>query len=722
MTREGRAPALGTACLSAGVLGLAGALFDLSITVAFRPATLELAGGPWLAPAVLALLLAAVHLILWAAASFLTRLWTRLDRRVLAVALVPAVGAFLVGHMLHYGLGLDLWLEPLPGMTVAAVRADVLGFVRGMLALSAGVALAAGFVTHRLLARGGRPGAAVGAALAPLALAAGAGTAWAAGRAAAGAAAARAWAAGAAVATTESAGTTPGAGSAVGWQLAGPLLAALAVALWIRSGRRLRPRAVVCAFAAFAVLLAAILGGAWRASQRLTGQPEAAPRAVRRVILITVDTLRPDALSSFGGTVPTPRIDRLAADGVRFDGALSPSGWTLPAMASMLTGLSPLAHGVVSRDSSLPEALVTLPERLRAAGYRTAAIGNNVFLCMTGNVDQGFSRFDFFPKLLPGTTSVGSNLLWRVTRTDGRAPSLTDRARDWLREHRDADFFLWLHYLDPHSPYAPPADLRPAGAAPRGVGPEFTQFREARDGLFVPDPAQRAWIRGLYQGDVLLVDREIGRLLAALDELGLYDESLIVFGSDHGEELWEHDSCEHGHTLYDELLRVPLIFKLPATLAAGRRGQVVTAPVSTGSVTPTVLELCGLDPRPDREPRSYASLAATLIAGAPAPVVPLEAAGTLYFENRQAVTFDGLKYIRRASSGREELYDLRTDPGERESLVLVRGADLDRGRLLLEQLQSRGHELAEHYGVSATPGAVFDPQSVLGLKALGYVE
>ncbi|MCA9573630.1 MAG: sulfatase-like hydrolase/transferase, partial [Myxococcales bacterium] len=161
----------------------------------------------------------------------------------------------------------------------------------------------------------------------------------------------------------------------------------------------------------------------------------------------------------------------------------------------------------------------------------------------------------------------------------------------WLDAGGDAPSFLWLHYFDVHQPYTPAPRFRPAGEPPPGVGWRFDRFREVRSGHFVPDEAQRDWIARLYLAEVRQLDAELGRLLDALRARGRYDDALIVLVSDHGEELWDHGGFEHGHTVHDELLRVPLFVKLPGARHAG----VVRGPVSIEAVAPTVLALCGQD-------------------------------------------------------------------------------------------------------------------------------
>ena len=295
------------------------------------------------------------------------------------------------------------------------------------------------------------------------------------------------------------------------------------------------------------------------------------------VVLITVDTLRADrVLGDSPARVPTPAIDALAADSVVFTQARSAAPWTKPALATLLTGLSPLVHGMTNRRARLPEGAETLAERLRAAGYRTGGVGLNVHLERAFRFDQGFDDYAF-PARLDYGISLGSRVLgWLApTRFPAVFPSTTaiaEVADAWIRAHAREPFFLWMHVLDPHWPYEPPAEwLEHPEREPRRWG-EPDRVTDVQAGNTKPGAAERERVGELYAGEIRYVDHELARVLAALRELGLYERALIVLASDHGEEFWEHGRYEHGHTLYDEVLRVPLFFKLPGTGPSARLG------------------------------------------------------------------------------------------------------------------------------------------------------
>ncbi len=387
------------------------------------------------------------------------------------------------------------------------------------------------------------------------------------------------------------------------------------------------------------------VGSAIRDGSARAGTTEG--HTVPRVILVVVDSLRADALACYGSTNPTPHMDTLAADAVVFDRARAPAPWTLPSMASLMTGASPWVHRVNTAHSALPTGWSTLAEQLDDSGYRTGAIGRNRFLVDRG-FDQGFQHFDLYPRPraeMP-LAKVFPFVQKRHAARHASTEQLADRAIHWITRERHVDFFLWLHLFDPHQPYTPPADYLPDTPDTGRVGDAFDQLDEVRDGTFVPTPAEVERVRELYLAEVRFVDDQIGRLMDRLKSMGLYDDTLIVLTSDHGEELWEHGGYEHGHTLYEELLRVPLLVKVPGT--APHREP---APASLEDVTPHILHACGVTTDP------------------PAARDLHHATANLYGPPLQSVHFGPHKLIHDRDTGGHTLYDLVTDPGEVRDLA-----------------------------------------------------
>jgi arylsulfatase len=308
------------------------------------------------------------------------------------------------------------------------------------------------------------------------------------------------------------------------------------------------------------LLLAAVGAGAGCA-------PDTAPPP--NIVLIVADTLRADHLGVHGyGRDTSPTIDRFARENLWFRRAVSAAPWTSPSIASLFTALYPTAHGTLRSSvrgrvptDALSREFVTLAERLAASGYATAAITANGWVTRKRGYAQGFDVF---------------------LRADGRrAPGLSRMARRQLEQLRGQGrpFFLYLQYMDPHTPHDPPEAMldrfHPAGAARR---PPTTALGRMVD------------LIARYDADVRTLDDGIAALFASLRELGLYDDAVIAFVSDHGEQFYEHGEYGHGRKLHDEEIHVPLVLKAP-----GQSG-VVDDVVSTIDLAPTLLELAGAPP------------------------------------------------------------------------------------------------------------------------------
>jgi arylsulfatase A-like enzyme len=416
------------------------------------------------------------------------------------------------------------------------------------------------------------------------------------------------------------------------------------------------------------------------------------------ILLITIDTLRADALSCYRAQTPgTPAIDTLAGDSVVFRHARSPAPWTLPALASMMTGVSPQVHLATGLGSRVPNRLTTIAEALRRVGYRTAALVSSPLLGREVHLDQGFQEYTAFPK-------------------PADPDQLAGLASKWLRVHGKEPFFLWLHFYDPHTPYEPPAPYI-RGMPPPGMGPRLTAEEHLAIRLHQrdPSPAEREWIRQLYEAEVRWVDAAVGSLMADLKRSGLYEGTLILLLSDHGEELWEHGGVGHGHTLFEELLHVPFLVKLPGET---RRGPV-EIPVSTASLAATILDFAGR-PLPARYPAARSL--APLLRGETLPPEPLLSTGLQRIEEREAVIFGGFKLIRWLTSGRQELYDLGRDPRETADLSASSPEKTAEGGRLLDRFEAEGEQGRKILGITRPERIPPDPEALKRLRALGYVQ
>ena len=485
-----------------------------------------------------------------------------------------------------------------------------------------------------------------------------------------------------------------------------------------RVARKTRIDKVLAVFMT-AVCLAPSISWAVPSSYEKVEPPRRNAHVIKHVILVTVDTLRTDVLSAYGaGGVATPNIDQLAEDGVLFQNAISAAPWTLPAVTSIMTGLSPMVHGAVRPNSKLSDSVPTLAEYLHADGYFTTAIGNNPLLTTDFNLSQGFLEYNFFPKLFGG--SFGARLLYWLAPAlfSPSTESLTDSAVSWLDSNYEKDFLLWIHYFDPHVPYTPPPEFLPETNPPSTMGTYFIDTRRIRDGEFVPSPAEERWIEQLYEGEVRYLDKNVGDLLAALKRLDLYADSLIILTSDHGEEFWEHGGYEHGHTLYNEILQVPLIIKLPSFAAAKKK---ISTPVPTQALMPTILDLCGIEFQ-----TNHLSVGSLLPLWGQSPATleerPIISTGLLYNENQESVIFGRLKYIRSLLTNREELYDLVRDPGEETSVAARFSDEIEKARNLLREHHKIANELAERYGTMDGDQIRVDEATRQLLKSVGYIQ
>lgn len=310
------------------------------------------------------------------------------------------------------------------------------------------------------------------------------------------------------------------------------------------------------------------------------------------LVIIAADTLRPDHLACYGyGQATSPNLDRLAAEGVRFTDFQAAHIPTHPAFTTLLTGVDPLYHGILahSGDRHLRPNVPMLAQRLHSAGYVSAAVDN--MLSMQAGPTWFARGFDYFRT-------------YRYTPGTGEAAKVTDWALDLLALDRqsDAPFALFVHYFDPHTPYAPPPEFRRRFYAGDERDPANTSLRrvvEADDPL-TPLLLGDLWTSGVtdldyviaqYDGEIAFLDRQVGRLLDTLDAPALREQTLVVVLSDHGEAFGEGGLSFDHHTLHDAVTRCALLMRLPGVLPTG---TVITGLASSMDVAPTILDLLGL--------------------------------------------------------------------------------------------------------------------------------
>jgi arylsulfatase A-like enzyme len=462
--------------------------------------------------------------------------------------------------------------------------------------------------------------------------------------------------------------------------------------------------------------------------------PASAAGEQPNLVLISIDTLRADHLGSYGDAgALTPNLDRFAAEGIVFEHAITSSPWTLPAMASLFTAQYPRHHraGDITnrRDplgrSALPPESWTLTRTLRERSYWTQAIVTNPYLALRYGLGTGFDAYENVSiqseAFIAFQDTTALRLLewwWPGIRIGDRGETVSTRAVRALTQLAPAraPFFLWLHYIDPHPPYSRAGVTRhksfrgDTSFASEQSADDFAltspDVARLRSGEIRPGPEQKDAIRALYRAEVAAVDTAIGRVLDALDALRLRDRTLVIVVADHGEEFWEHGGVEHGHTVYEELIRVPLLLRWPGRLPAGTRVHPVVRMVD---IAPTALELLGL-PIPDqRDGTSVLSL----IEGRqePMPRVAL-VENMLFADERVGLRTAQHKYIR-WETGKEEVYDLRADPREHLDLAASDGSASG-----LRQLFAA---LDAAQPATTAPQPVLDARTEAAMRALGYL-
>ena len=407
------------------------------------------------------------------------------------------------------------------------------------------------------------------------------------------------------------------------------------------------------------------------------------------VILITIDTLRADHVGCYGGqTVKTPTLDALARDGVVFERALSQVPLTWPSHAVILTGTYPFQNGVQDfTGQPLAQQFRTVSQAFQKAGYATGAVVSAFVLDRSWGLARGF---DFYDDAFSAETFEKKD----AGLVDRRAGESVAHAITWLKKTPQRPFFLWLHVYDPHSPYDP------------------------------PEPYRSEYRSHLYDGEIAYADHELGNLMAWLKQNRLYDSSLIVVLSDHGESLGEHGEDEHGFFIYNATVHVPLIVKPPAGSGIGRGRR--PEPVETTAVAPTLLQLAGVKDSSDAihtQFQSHALLGTSYTGLAKNEAGNPQARDPVYSETLYPFSSFGWSPLHALESERfhfieapkPELYDLETDPGETRNIASQQPAAV---AVLQEKMQAL---LAHNPFTRHDAGAGnLSPDAQEKLRALGY--
>ncbi|MEZ4650189.1 MAG: sulfatase-like hydrolase/transferase [Candidatus Eisenbacteria bacterium] len=404
-------------------------------------------------------------------------------------------------------------------------------------------------------------------------------------------------------------------------------------------------------------------------------RPDAGRPNRPNVLLLTLDTTRMDRLSVYGATTgTTPNLAEFAKEALVFDEAFASAPTTLPSHTTILTGLEPFEHGVRNNGiHALAPSFETLAESTKELGYSTGAILGAFPVSSPFGLDQGFDHFDD-----AFTVGVGTPVPQRI------AEDVSRLGLEWIKQHREEPWFCWLHYFDPHDPYAPP--------------PPYQDI--------FPNP---------YDGELAYMDAHIGGLFRELKRQGLWNNTLVVITADHGEGLGDHREPTHSLFVYDTTVQVPLLLRFPPTGPwenAAFHGRRLSSLVGLADITPTVLDVLGGDFTPGAAfPGS--SIVPAIVSSRPVrdvaymeTLVPeLDYGWSPY----RAVVAEGHKFI---LAPRPELYDLAADPGETTNLY---DAQPERAQRLLEHVADRMER--DH----SAENLALDQATIDKLRSLGYV-
>lgn len=432
---------------------------------------------------------------------------------------------------------------------------------------------------------------------------------------------------------------------------------------------------------------------------------------VRNVVVLLIDTMRASKLRPYRpeSRVRTPTFDRIASEGTLFEAAQSQENWTKPSVASVLTGMTPASHGAKTSEARLPESVQMVSEVFDEAGFATGSFIANGYVSDRFGFDQGWDHY--------------TNFIRETKRTT--ADNVFREAGDWIEAHKDERFFAYVHTIDPHVPYDPPEEyLRmydsrtdyEGQVRPRMTGELLEQAKRNPPAVtFSASDVRR--LEALHDGAISFHDHEFGEFITRLENLGVLDQTLVVVTSDHGEEFQDHGSWGHGHSVYQELLNVPLVFWRPGVVPVQR----VPHTVSTASVSPTVLELAGL---PALRAAELPSLATELRGNMP---VGPRVAFSDFLDDRRVIRAGRWKLILRGHN--PTMFDLESDPSEQHELDRNRHPIAARFlRVMLGQYlgaRDRGQWLQSEQQDGTrfqTENAEMDQTIRDQLRALGYLQ
>jgi len=464
----------------------------------------------------------------------------------------------------------------------------------------------------------------------------------------------------------------------------------------------------------------------------IRGEP--ADAAHPPLILITIDTLRPDTLDCYPEQdslrMGTPNIGRIADEGVVFENYWACAPWTVPSVGSMLSGLPPDAHGAADDESSvLAPGCTTIAEILKENGYTTGGVVVNYLLSPGTGMEQGFDYYDETYLIHQNSRRLLFQRLIdriRLYWPDVFAPSINNylerdaiaRSREYIREHAGERFFLWIHLFAPHMPWFPPGEYRTRAEEvfdTEVVLRDVSRQNNMKSGMTYVTQEVLHQARALYAAEVTFTDDNVGEIIEEMEIQDIMDGSVMVITADHGEEFYDHDRVAHAHTLYPELLHIPLIVRYPAVVPEGAR---IDEDVSMINLAPSILDLLGVEPALDNQPAEFFGRSfAPLIFNEEVTDLPVFFETPLLFDrNQKGVLYNGYYYL----SGDNQvlyprLYDLTIDPLARYDILPEHPEVVDELEAYLREFIELSDTIAERVGAGQDAGMTEK------LRSLGYL-
>lgn len=434
----------------------------------------------------------------------------------------------------------------------------------------------------------------------------------------------------------------------------------------------------------------------------LMAAPATAAGTPPNVVVILIDALRADVLGPYGYTArnTTPTLNRFASRSVVFEHVISQAGWTVPSVASLFTGVDPQAHQVLTFKAKLSSAHQTMAEQFKAGGYSTTGLLKSIVVEAERGYSQGFENYTVInPK---------SN------QADGESGrELTDAAISFLETQKSASkpFFLYLHYMDVHSPYKAPEPYYSKYRNPAYTGPVSGAHKQIEDdymkGGKTPSAADIQQMKDLYDAEVEYWDAQFGRFMQALVSSGMDPNTIVVVTADHGEAFFEHPGNVFHGNVYHENINIPLIMKIPGVAAARYSNWAQSI-----DIPPTLADLTGIAKGKYWQGHSQAPVIKKTGAA------PSDAVACEYADFRTVIDSNSKKLILGMQGG-PVLFDLKQDPLELKNIASSNSADVERLRAILDARTAAAHQLATNF----PPDEATDltPEQIEQLKALGYL-